>query len=290
MVLESLTDPLRAEKQPGLLILIGLVITCIGIALARGIFPQYASIVYVFFVVMASIPLMFNIIKLEEKKDISDFHETALLKEHGKALKAFMALFLGIVLGTVIWYVAAPSGVVGDTFTSQTATLNQINGRVTGLAAEEAVHTRSDFNIFTKIFFNNVRVLIFCIVFSFIYGAGAIFILTWNASVIGVAIGNYMRNNFAQAAQLIGFDQIAAYLSTATIGLLKYAIHGIPEILAYFIAGLAGGIISIAVIRHDFKGKKFEHIILDTSDLLLLSLVVLLFSAVLEVWVTPLVF
>ena len=290
MVLESLTNPLRAEKQPATLILIGLAITCIGIALARGIFPQYASIVYVFFVVMASLPLMFNIIKLEEKKDVSDFHETALLKEHGKALKAFMALFLGVVLGTVIWYVAAPAGDVGETFTSQTATLNAINGRATGLAVEEVAQTRTDFDIFTKIFFNNVRVLIFCIVFSFLYGAGAIFILSWNASVIGVAIGNYMRNNFAQAAQLVGLDQIAAYLSTATIGLLKYAIHGIPEILAYFVAGLAGGIISIAVIRHDFKGKKFEHIILDTSDLLLLSLDVLLFSAVLEVWVTPLVF
>jgi uncharacterized membrane protein SpoIIM required for sporulation len=288
MVLESLINATKAEQKPAVLIGIGFLITCLAIIFAHYVFPQYASIVYVFFVVMASIPLMFAIIKLEEKKDISDFHETALLKEHGKALKAFMALFLGVVLGTVFFYVVAPGDIVGDIFSSQQATLTQINGAATGLATETVQMT--NFDMFTRIFFNNVKVLIFCIIFSFLYGAGAIFILTWNASVIGVAIGNYMRSNFAAAANLVGFDQIAAYLSTATIGLLKYAIHGIPEILAYFVAGLAGGIISIAIIRHDFKGKKFEHIVLDTSDLLLLSLGILLFSAILEVWVTPVVF
>lgn len=289
MVLESFTDAIKAEQQPGKLIIIGLIITCIAIFLANYIFPEYASIVYVFFVVMASLPLMISIIKEEEKKDVSDFHEKALLKEHSKALKAFMALFLGVVLGTVLWYVAAPESMLGDLFSSQTSTLNQINGQVTGYATASE-QTTSQFEIFTKIFFNNIKVLLFCIIFSFLYGAGAIFILSWNASVIGVAIGNYMRTNFAQAAQLVGLDQIAAYFSTAAIGLLKYAIHGIPEILAYFIAGLAGGIISIAVIRHDFGGKKFEHIVLDTADLILLSLGVLLISAILEVWVTPLVF
>lgn len=289
MVLEALTDALKAEKAPGLMIGIGFVITCVAIFLADLIFPQYAGIVYVFFVVMASLPLVVNIIKLEEKKDLSDFHETALLKEHGKALKAFMGLFLGIVLGTVLWYVAAPPEVVGSVFTTQTATLRDINGAVTGFASAQQVST-THFDIFQKIFFNNVKVLIFCILFSFLYGAGAIFILSWNASVIGVAIGNYMRSHFAQAAQLVGLEQVGAYLSITAIGLLKYAIHGIPEILAYFVAGLAGGIISIAVIRHDFKGKKFEHIILDTSDLLLLSLGILLVAAILEVWVTPVVF
>jgi uncharacterized membrane protein SpoIIM required for sporulation len=72
--------------------------------------------------------------------------------------------------------------------------------------------------------------------------------------------------------------------------LFKYFIHGIPEILSYFVAGLAGGIISIAVIRHDYGTKKFEHIILDSADLFLLAIGLVLLAAVLEVWVTPLIF
>ena len=55
-------------------------------------------------------------------------------------------------------------------------------------------------------------------------------------------------------------------------------------------AGLAGGIISIAVIRHDYGTKEFERIVLDASDLILISLAVLAVAAVVEVYVTPLFF
>ena len=47
---------------------------------------------------------------------------------------------------------------------------------------------------FFRIFFNNLKVLIFCIGFAFVYGVGAIFILVWNASVIGTAIGSFIRS------------------------------------------------------------------------------------------------
>ena len=44
----------------------------------------------------------------------------------------------------------------------------------------------------SEIFINNMGVLFLCIIFSFLYGAGAIFILTWNASVIAAAIGSFI--------------------------------------------------------------------------------------------------
>ena len=95
----------------------------------------------------------------------------------------------------------------------------------------------SDISLFTLIFFSNLKVLVFCILFAVLYGVGAIFILTWNASVIGTAIGNFIRLRLAESSN---------YFYVASLGLLRYMIHGIPEILAYFIAGLAGGIISMA--------------------------------------------
>ncbi|MEM2138743.1 MAG: hypothetical protein QXM96_01165, partial [Candidatus Woesearchaeota archaeon] len=62
------------------------------------------------------------------------------------------------------------------------------------------------------------------------------------------------------------------------------------EILAYLVAGLAGGIISTAVIRHDFGTSKYVNIIMDSSVLLIGSLLLLVFAAWLEVYVTPLFF
>jgi len=80
-----------------------------------------------------------------------------------------------------------------------------------------------------------------------------------------------------------------SYFYVIGFSILRYAIHGVPEILAYIIAGLAGGIISVAVIRHDFGTKNFERIILDASDLILIAVFVLFIAAGLEVYVTPMI-
>lgn len=287
MVLESLIGTFKAVKKPSHLILYGFVVTILASFLSYWVFSEYASIVSVFLTVMAIIPLMYNVIKKEEKKDVSDFHEVFLLKEHSKAIIAFLALFLGITLAIVLLYVVVPGNVNTAMFSSQVNTINKINGRVvTANVASDA----GTFGAFSRIFFNNVKVLIFCVLFSFLYGAGAIFILSWNGTVIGVAIGNHIRSGIASLASQSGMTQLASYFTVVSVGLLKYAIHGVLEILAYFVAALAGGIISVGVIRHDFQGRKFEQIILDTADLLLISLGVLLVAAILEVWVTPLVF
>jgi uncharacterized membrane protein SpoIIM required for sporulation len=60
--------------------------------------------------------------------------------------------------------------------------------------------------------------------------------------------------------------------------------------LAFFTAGLAGGIISVAVIRHHILTKKAHNIILDSWLLILLSVGLLFFAALVEVYVTPLFF
>jgi len=284
MVLESLVNPAKAEKTPSRMIIFGFLYASVAVGLGLWVFYSYASMIFVFLAAIAAVPLMYNTIKYEEKKDLEDMQEKFLLKEHGKALTAFMYLFVGMTLACVLWYAVLPVETVGTLFHSQTNTINNINGKITGMSLHEQV------GAFTHIFLNNIKVMIFCGIFSVLYGAGAIFILSWNASVIGVAIGNFIRGNLASYAHLVGFDKIAQYFAIIGVGLLKYVIHGVPEILAYFTAGLAGGIISIAIIRHDFGTRKFEHILLDSADLFLASIGLLLIAAVLEVWVTPIIF
>lgn len=284
MVLESLINPIKAEKTPRLMVLIGFIYTSIAMALGLWVFSTYATMIFVFLAAIAATPLMYHTIKYEEEKDTKDFSEAFLLKEHAKALKFFMYLFLGMVLSCVLWYTILPNTTVSTLFESQTQTIAAINGKITG------AFTADQFTIFSKIFLNNIKVMIFCALFSFLYGAGAIFILSWNASVIGAAIGNFIRGNLASYSHLVGFEKTAQYFQVIGIGLFKYVIHGVPEILAYFTAGLAGGIISIAIIKHDFGTRKLEHILLDSADLFLLSIGLLVAAAVLEVWVTPLIF
>lgn len=274
MVLESIINPLNAEKKPWEMFFVGFVYSSIAVLLSLWIFEQYSSLIMVFLTVMTCIPLVYSAIKLEEKKDTTSQKEILLLKEHSKALSFLIFLFLGITISFTFWYVFLPASTTQLLFNVQSKTITDINTQITGNAV---AHTRLLF----KIFFNNIKVMIFCLLFSFIYGVGAIFILTWNASVISAAIGNYIRSNISTTT---------SYFFIAPLALLRYMIHGIPEILAYFTAGLAGGIISIAVIRHDFGTKKFEHIVLDSVDLLIISVLILFFAALIEVFVTPLLF
>ena len=283
MVLESLLNPLKAEKKPWEMFFIGVVYSSVAILLSLWIFKDQTSLIMVFLTVMACIPIVYSTMKLEESKDLSITNERALMKEHNKAISFLMFLFFGITVSFVAWYAFLPPDMLGFVFDKQIATIQAINNKVSGNAYEQ-------FSIFSKIFFNNVKVLSFSILFAFIYGAGAIFILTWNASVIGAAIGNFIRVNLSEYAGLLGFDKFASYLNIFSIGLLRYALHGIPEILAYFYGGLAGGIISVAIAKKHYKDKKFSHILFDVSELLIIAIAFLLVAAFIEVYLTPIFF
>ena len=73
-----------------------------------------------------------------------------------------------------------------------------------------------------------------------------------------------------------------------TEAMLRYFIHGLPEIAAYFVAAIAGGIISFAIIRRDILTKNFQKIAFDTSNLIIISIVLLIISGLLETYLTPL--
>ena len=291
MVLESLVGPKAAESKAWFMFFIGFLYATVGLFLSVWVFKDQASIVMILLTVIACLPLMYRTLKYEEHKDIVIKKELTLLKEHGKALEFFIFMFMGFVVAFSLWFVVLPDNTVQGVYASQLSTIGAINGGVSGHAIEDTTaYASQQSSFFLQIFVNNMKVLLFCLFFSFFYGAGSIFILAWNASVISVAVGTFVRNNISSIASQVGLIKVGGYLHIFSLGLLRYAIHGIPEILAYFIGGLAGGIISIAVIRHDFGTKTFKKIIFDSFDLILLAVAVLFIAGLLEVYVTPLFF
>ncbi len=282
MVLESLMTPLDAEKRPWQMFFLGILFALVGFGFSLWIFEEQSSLVMVFLIVMASIPIVFNTMRLEERKDELEYKEGELLKEHAKALSLFMFLFAGFVVANTVVYVFAPEEKLASLFATQTDAILDINTRVSGSVVSPSA--------LPVIFMNNLKVLIFCILFAFVYGVGAIFILVWNATVIGVALGDFIRSELSTIANSFGYVTASDYFNTISLGVLRYATHGVFEILAYFIAGLAGGIISISVVRHNFGTAKFDKILLDVAGLLLISFIVLFLGAVVEVYITPLFF
>ena len=287
-MLELLINPKKAEKRPWEMILIGFFYASLSVFLARWIFggnsvlAQYLGIFIILFCVIFSMPYMYYAIKMEEQKDLLYDEELPLLKEHGKALLTFLFLFLGFVIAFSVWYVVIPDS--QNLFKAQIETFCQINGganygecikqygletpmKITG----RATNTDRLFSIFA----NNIYVFIFTLVLSLLFGAGAIFILAWNASVIAAAIGIFAKNQ----------------LSHLHLGFARYlAFHGLLEISAYFVAALAGGILSSAIIRHDTKSEKFWSIIQDSLNLIIIAIAILFIAALIEVFITPSIF
>lgn len=276
MVLESLFNPFVVKKKPWEMFIAGFVYSIVGLMLSYLVFKESAGLLTVFLIVLATVPLLYTTIKNEEELDLGSDKEFTLLKEHTKVLVFLIFMFLGIALALALAYILLPNNIVNVTFGIQQQAISNVNSNVQG----KLTH----FDLFTRIFANNLKVLFFCIVFSFLYGTGAVFILTWNASVVATAMGNLFKTELAKAASLVGLPGIAAYFSAASFSFFRYMTHGILEMAAYFVAGLAGGIISIALIKHNLKEDK---VLIDALDLILLSLGLLLVAGLVEVYVTP---
>jgi uncharacterized membrane protein SpoIIM required for sporulation len=283
MVLESLIPINLAEKKPVEMLPLAFLYSTLAIFIALWIFPDHASLTMVFFTVMALLPMMVQLMKFEEESIFTRNNNTD--PAHRKAIPFFVFMFVGMVLAFSAWFIIFPQDMVSNLFSVQMSTINAINNNV----QQVTTNAISVSQYITAVLLNNLKVLLFVLLFSFIYGAGAIFILTWNASVVAVAIGNVARNIIAEYAAVAGITGAGAYFAGFSLGLLRYMIHGIPEIGAYFVAGLAGGMISVAVLKHEFMDEKFKKVVFDSSNLMLLSIGLLLVAAVLEAFVSPLV-
>jgi len=280
MVLERILNIEKAKDSLLKTLIIGFAYGTIAIFLSLWIFQEQASMVMVFLVTLASAPLIYGMLNKEEEQDKET--QKPKLKQHRKAIKFYLILFIGISLAFTIWYLVLPKETTSHIFKVQTQTISNLNQQVTGKIA----HT----TLLSKIFLNNIKVLIFCLLFSFIYGAGAVFILSWNASVIGAAAGNFFRTHATSLADSTGLKLAGGYFYVGGLSIVRYAIHGLPEILAYIIAGISGGILSVAIIKKKLETKELEKVLLDVSDLILLSVFILLIAALLEVFVTPALF
>lgn len=287
-MLESLINPKRSEKGPWKMFFIGILYASLSLLLVHWFFSKDAALssasgmMVVLFCIMFTLPFMYFIIKKEEKADENVEGFKAVWNTHKDALYALMWLFLGFIIAFSFWNIVlqdsnllnfqvrtycsinSPSNI--ESCVAQYGSQQNVTSNVSGDIVKE---TR-----LLSIIENNVYVMLFTLIFSLIFGAGAIFILVWNASVISAAIGIFSKY----------------HLSGIPLGLGRYMIHGIPEVAAYFIAALAGGMFGVGAIRHGVKNKKFFQVFQNSIVLLFIAIIIIIGAGLIEVYLTPLIF
>ncbi|MEK6824173.1 MAG: stage II sporulation protein M [Nanoarchaeota archaeon] len=284
-MLEDIIHPKRTQKGPWKMFFIGLIYASLSLVLVHWFFSQdpdlskASGMMVVLFSIMFTLPYMYFIIRKEEKEDETVEGFKGVWNAHKDALYAFMWLFLGFVIAFSFWYIALQDE---NLLNFQLQTYCRINnpGDINACVEQYVMGSDKISGSILKetrllsIIENNIYVMIFTLIFSLIFGAGAIFILIWNASVIAAAIGIFTKYSLAEIP----------------LGIGRYMIHGLPEIAAYFVAALAGGIFGVGVLRHGIKDERFYKVLQHSIILLFIAILLILIGGIIEVYFTPVLF
>jgi len=190
----------------------------------------------------------------EEKEDEKIMETSTFFQRYGDIIAVYVAFFSGMIVAMSLSFVMLPDHVVERVFDEQISEVNLIRGK---FIFE---------NKFIEILANNLSVLMLSFLFSFLFGSGAVFILAWNASVLSAAIGLIAKSSG-------GVKAVPA-------AVLMFLPHGSFEIGAYFIGAIAGGLISMGIMRR--KSIKFWSVMRDSLLLLIISLILLIIGALIE--------
>ncbi len=277
MVLEALLNPKKARDKPWTVFFVAFVYSFVAVLLASALFPEQSSILTIALITILLVPFINKLFRHEEEKDelIAEKRMKAnnLFERHKDVIVTYTMIFLGITVALTAVFTFMPQ--YGNVFELQISqpTLSQYatTSKATALVSDPAY-------LFTKYILNNSRVMILAFVLSALLGTGAIFVLSWNASVISVFIGLKAINPLITA----GTSSIAAFAIGLPTGLLSIALHGVPEILSYFLAGIAGGILSVGIMREKIESPEFRVVFKDALTVMVVAEAVIIVAAALE--------
>mgnify|MGYP001590497667 FL=1 len=290
--------------------LVAFLFAIVGMWLAYFIFPNSASILTIAFIVIAAEPLLRRTFMQEEDEEArKPGPASTFLERHFDLIAMYSWFFVGLVLAYMSWYIILPDmqperclmdGLCGEFPTRQSIfseqerqlmSIGQLRESVspgtgniafssTGMAAG-GIANGDYWGIVQFLFTNNATVLLLAILFSFLFGEGALFLIGWNASIIGTVMGKIA----AQALVLSPVHDIFSIFHALLFGIyygIGFIPHGVPEIGAYYIGAIAGGIISASMAKQTYRTNEFKTIAKDAAALIIIAVILLWVAAMIE--------
>lgn len=223
---------LREEEHRNypLLMLLGFASGTLGFIAAKFLFPSQVDVLSVIF---ASLPLVFPLMSffLEREED---------LRKNLPEVEVYSSIFIGEVSAFLLLASAYPSA-----FELQMEAIG-----LTGNAVSNAA--------LWSILGNNLIVFTGIFLASALIGSAGAFILTWNASVMGVFFADLMQSSVIKP--------------------LAYVPHATLEISGFIVAGVSGSMVSAAVYREHFEREAWKNYL----QLVLIGVLLIVLAAVIE--------
>lgn len=268
MVLEHIFPEDWLEKKPLYAFLLGAAYSAIGILAAKLLFPRDPALVAVAFISVLLLPELRKIFSLEERQERREkrFSWRHLWKDDRDVALVYLSLFLGVFSVYILATAWLPAFSVNGLFRQQLA----YRGAAVGHAAWFSP-------AFGDILWNNLLVLGAIFLFGLLAGDGAVFLITWNASVWGTVFGALAR----EAAGTMGMG-LFPLLGIVLVIVLP---HMLLEGLSYILAAISGSVISKDVENERLNSTRFKKILSYNIMLLFFALAILLIGVAVESWV-----
>ncbi|MBW2987241.1 stage II sporulation protein M [Candidatus Woesearchaeota archaeon] len=243
----------------------------IGYFVGRFFFGKTISIAMLFLCTLLLVPSLVKLLAMEEKIE-RKYGMKHFFKTHEKVFKIYLFVFLGILAGYLV--LGAVSSDFDNNFQYQLNYLTKQEG-ITEASIEDFASSEVNlgFDQFLSILGANLLVLAICFILSLFYGAGAIFLIVFNASVFASFI-------------LLLFRYIGDTVSTFSGIVFLFFLHMIPEVGGFLLAAIAGGVLSYAFYKEGFMGKPFKNVARDSLLLLIVAIALIVLGAFLEIYVT----
>jgi hypothetical protein len=249
------------EKKPSYGIVLGFLFASLGIGFSYLIFKDAPSFPAIFLTTLATVPVVIRLIKSEEWEPKFE----KILQRHKKVIETYFYLFFGMALAFALFYTLLPEDISGLIFSEQVKKFG---------AGLFSFDFNLDFilkqsSLFSKIVINNLGLMFFFFLLSLFYGSGSLLLLSWNASILGVMWGRMTKTMLFLSDPLV--------FVTNTFFNFPYLL---PEVLAYFLASIAGGIVSINLT----KKTKVGIAMLDSLFFLVISIIIIILAGIIEVF------
>ena len=279
MVLEHIFPEDWLEHKGRYAFILGLVYSAIGLLIASVLFPGDPALVAVAFTSMLLLPEMYKIFSIEERQESVEqgISFATLWRNDLEVARIYIFLFMGILLVYSVGAIFLP-GMSTDVLFREQLEIRFGQGFSGQAVASSGISNGIiSWDLFFSLLSNNFLVMIACFILALLTGDGAIFLITWNASVWGTIFGITAKG----AGLYSGQHPIFYFL----IIMLVVFPHMILEALSYFLAAISGSVISKDVLLEEFASDKFFEVFGLNLYLLLFGLVFLLLGALVEAFV-----
>jgi hypothetical protein len=211
----------------------GILFVWVGLGFAYVFFQAYLGIATLLLVTIACTPLIFGLVMKEEK---IEYNKKNFMHHYWDVLRVMLWLFAGMTASFIAAFLLVPSLAIPGVG----ATLQQ--------------------NLIY-----NFQLLFLCVALSFLYGSGAILLLTYSAATLASHLVILPTFTF-----IGGVGIVAATLLEAT---------------GYICAGFASGIIGLSIAKHHFTTKHARKVLGDVGLLYFYAILLIIGSAILYAFV-----